>query len=41
VKDLQPECIFITSLQESQQKREILRTLVDGQHVYISDICMS
>jgi len=41
VKDLQPECILITSLQESHQKREILRTLVDGKHVYISDICVS
>jgi len=40
VKDLKPECILITSLQESQQKRESLRTLVDGNHVYISDICV-
>jgi hypothetical protein len=41
LKDLKPECILITSLQESQQKRENLRTLVDGKHVYISDICVS
>jgi len=40
VKDLKPECILITSLQERQQKREHLRTLVDVKHVYISDICV-
>jgi len=40
IKELKPECIFITSLEESQKKRERLRTLVDVKSVYISDICV-
>jgi ribosomal protein S25 len=40
IKELKPECILITSLEESQKKRERLRTLVDVKSVYISDICV-
>ena len=39
VKELKPDCILITSLEESQKKKERLRALTDGKDVYISDIC--
>jgi DNA-binding MarR family transcriptional regulator len=40
VKELKSECILITSLEESEKKKEKLQTLVDTKSVYISDICL-
>jgi DNA-binding MarR family transcriptional regulator len=40
VQELKPECILITSLEESEKKRVKLRKLVNDEEVYIRDICV-
>jgi len=40
VKELKPECILITSLEESEKKKEKLQGLMDTKSLYISDICV-
>jgi hypothetical protein len=40
VKELKPECILITSLEGSEDKKEKLQMLVDVKSVHISDICV-
>ncbi len=40
VKELKPECILITSLEESEKKKEKLQGLIDTKSLYISHICV-
>jgi len=40
VKELKPECILITSLEGSENKKEKLQMLVDARSVHISTICV-
>jgi len=40
IKELKPECILITSLEESEKKRAKLQKFVNDEEVYISDICV-
>lgn len=39
INELKPDCILITSLEESEKKKRKLRTLVNHEEVHISDIC--
>ena len=39
IHELKPDCILITSLTESEQKRETIRTLLDTKKVSVKDIC--
>jgi DNA-binding MarR family transcriptional regulator len=39
INDLKPDCILITSLEESEKKKRKLQTLVNHEEVHISDIC--
>jgi DNA-binding MarR family transcriptional regulator len=41
IRELKPECILITSLAETDLKRERLKELIDRQRVCIKDICVS
>jgi DNA-binding PadR family transcriptional regulator len=40
INELKPDCILVTSLEESKKKRERLGTLVDRNDVFITDICI-
>jgi DNA-binding MarR family transcriptional regulator len=39
INELNPDCILITSLEESEKKKRKLQTLVNHEEVHISDIC--
>ena len=39
INELKPDCILITSLEESEKKKRKLQTLVNHEEVHISDIC--
>ena len=41
IKELKPDCILITSLEESKKKMEKLRTLIGERKVLIRDLCPS
>ena len=41
VKELKPDCILITSLAESDSRKERLRKLLDVEGICIEDICFS
>jgi DNA-binding MarR family transcriptional regulator len=40
VRDLKADCILVTSLEGNDERKERLRTLVDGKKVTISDLCV-
>lgn len=40
INELRPDCVLVTSLVESEQKREKLRTLIGTNHISINDICL-
>jgi len=39
IQELQPDCVLITSLIESEKKKETLRQILGLNSVYIKDIC--
>ncbi len=39
IKELQPDCVLITSLIENEKKKEKLRQILDLNSIYIKDIC--
>ena len=40
INELRPDCVLVTSLVESEEKKEKLRTLIDTTHISINDICL-
>jgi DNA-binding MarR family transcriptional regulator len=40
INELKPDCILITSLEESKKKMERLRTLIGDRKVFIRDLCL-
>jgi DNA-binding MarR family transcriptional regulator len=40
INELRPDCVLVTSLVESEQKKEKLRTLIGTNHISINDICL-
>jgi DNA-binding MarR family transcriptional regulator len=40
INELKPDYVLVTSLVESEQKREKLRRLIDTNHTSINDICL-
>ncbi len=40
INELRPDCVLVTSLVESEQKKEKLRTLIGANHISINDICL-
>jgi DNA-binding MarR family transcriptional regulator len=40
INELRPDCVLVTSLVESEEKKEKLRTLIDTSHISINDICL-
>jgi len=41
IKELKPDCVLITSLEENEKKTERLQTLIDDKKVLIRDLCTS
>jgi hypothetical protein len=39
IKELQPDCVLITSLLENRKKKETLRQILGLNSIYIKDIC--
>ena len=39
INELKPDCVLITSLKETEQKRERLKVLLDKNRIPIEDIC--
>jgi DNA-binding MarR family transcriptional regulator len=40
INELRPDCVLVTSLVGSEEKKEKLRTLIDTTHISINDICL-
>ncbi len=40
IRQLRPECVLITSLMGSSEKRERLKSLIGEEDIWISDICI-
>jgi hypothetical protein len=41
IKELKPDCILITSLEENDLKKERLKNLLDIRQICVKDICFS
>ncbi len=41
IKELQPDCVLITSLLENEKKKETLKQILGLNSIYIKDICFS
>ena len=40
IQEPRPDCVFITALEEIEQKRVKLQTLLAGKSIVIKDLCM-